>query len=301
MKKGDIIFFLKKSISIITAVLLVLLCACSNTRILVEGTKRIIINDEEKSKEDHIPLEDKEINEKTQGHYKVGKPYIIDNIEYIPKLVSYYNKKGIASWYGPKFHNKLTANGEIFDQDKISAAHKTLPLPSIVKVTNLNTQKFLFIRVNDRGPFVNNRIIDLSKEAAIQLNMFKKGTEKVRVELMDTGPHLLLEKFLNQAYLEKYVNNSNLEKKVLSIKKNAFYLQLGAFKKAQNAELYLERIKGKLDYQLSTYSSIFIDNSINYLHKVLIGPYEDEKNAKFAANKLLKLGYDTIIIILNKG
>ena len=85
-------------------------------------------------------------------------------------------KNGIASWYGPKFHNKPTANGEIFNQNSISAAHKTLPLPSIVKkVTNLKTNKFLYIRVNDRGLFINNRIIDLSKQAAIESTNFFQG------------------------------------------------------------------------------------------------------------------------------
>ena len=103
-------------------------------------------NPQKYGKYDHVP--------QGGGHYKIGEPYQINGNWYYPKEDSNYNEVGIASWYGPKFHNKLTANGEIFDQDKISAAHKTLPLPSIVKVTNLNTQKFLFIRVNDRGPFV---------------------------------------------------------------------------------------------------------------------------------------------------
>ena len=97
------------------------------------------------------------------GHYKVGNPYVIDGIKYIPKLVKNYNETGIASWYGPNFHLKKTANGEIFDQDKISAAHKTLPLPSIVKITD-NKKRVIYIRVNDRGPFVNNRIIDFPKK-----------------------------------------------------------------------------------------------------------------------------------------
>ena len=103
--------------------------ACTNTRVILEGTKKVI---NKTSKE----RESKNTNKNfSKGHYKVGNPYKINGIKYIPKLVSEYDEIGIASWYGPKFNLKKTANGEIFDQEKISAAHKTLPLPSIVKVT----------------------------------------------------------------------------------------------------------------------------------------------------------------------
>ena len=116
--------------------LLLFLEGCSNTRVLVEGTKRIIIEDDtQNNRSEKVSIKD---NEFTQGHFKIGNPYIINNIKYIPKLVSNYDEEGIASWYGPKFHKKLTANGEVFDQNKVSAAHKTLPLPSIVKVKNLS-------------------------------------------------------------------------------------------------------------------------------------------------------------------
>ena len=141
----------------ITTLLLLFLIInnCSNTRVVVEGVKKVIKKDKSEV------IEKENVSKVTKGHYKVGQPYVINNIQYIPKLVSHYNKNGIASWYGPKFDKKLTANGEVFYQNKVSAAHKTLPLPSLVKVTNLSNNKFLFIRVNDRGPFVNNRIIDL--------------------------------------------------------------------------------------------------------------------------------------------
>ena len=94
--------------------------------------------------------------------YKVGNKYKVKGKFYYPKKDMFYNKTGIASWYGPKFHGKLTANGEIYNQNALTAAHKTLPLPSSVKVTNLKNNKSLILRINDRGPFVNNRIIDLS-------------------------------------------------------------------------------------------------------------------------------------------
>ena len=118
--------------------------------------------------------------------YKVGNPYKINGKWYYPAIDYDYDETGYASWYGPGFHGKKTANGEIFDQNKISAAHRTLPLPSIVKVTNLENGKFLeSVRVNDRGPFARDRILDLSKEAAKELGFVNKGVTKVRVEILE--------------------------------------------------------------------------------------------------------------------
>jgi len=125
--------------------------------------------------------------------YKIGNPYVVDGKKYFPKKNLNYDEKGIASWYGPKFHGKLTANGEIFNQYKLTAAHKTLPIPSAVKVTNLKNNKSLILRVNDRGPFVNDRIIDLSYESAKKLNLLKSGTGFVRVQIL-RPESILLEK-----------------------------------------------------------------------------------------------------------
>ena len=90
----------------------------------------------------------------------------------------------MASWYGPDFHNGVTANGEIYDMHLMTAAHRTLPLPSIVRVTNLENGRSVVLRVNDRGPFVNNRIIDVSKLAAERLGFYEKGTTRVRVDIL---------------------------------------------------------------------------------------------------------------------
>ncbi|MBC7952602.1 MAG: septal ring lytic transglycosylase RlpA family protein [Rhodospirillaceae bacterium] len=116
--------------------------------------------------------------------YKVGKPYQVAGVWYYPREDFDYDETGIASWYGPDFHGKLTANGESFDQNAVSAAHKTLPLPSVVRVTNLDNGRSLVIRVNDRGPFVNGRIIDLSRRAAQLLGTEATGTAKVRVQVL---------------------------------------------------------------------------------------------------------------------
>ena len=118
------------------------------------------------------------------GHYKVGTPYQIDGVWYYPAVDYDYRETGIASWYGPQFHGNPTANGEIFNQYEISAAHRTLPLPSMVRVTNLENGRSLVVRVNDRGPFRNGRIIDLSTRAAQLLGFHKQGTAKVLVEIL---------------------------------------------------------------------------------------------------------------------
>ncbi len=116
------------------------------------------------------------------GRYQIGKPYTIRGRKYFPKEDPNYVKTGMASWYGPNFHGRLTANGEIYDQYSLSAAHPTMPLPSYAKVTNLENGSSVVVRVNDRGPFAHSRIIDLSARAAELLGYQRKGIAKVRVE-----------------------------------------------------------------------------------------------------------------------
>jgi rare lipoprotein A len=128
------------------------------------------------------------------GHYKVGKPYKINKVRYFPKEVNVYDKTGLASWYGPGFHGKKTANGETFNQRSLTAAHPTLPLPSIVRVTNLSNNKSVIVRVNDRGPFARNkrnRIIDLSEKTAEVLDIKNKGVSRVRVKLLPNATKAL--------------------------------------------------------------------------------------------------------------
>ena len=122
------------------------------------------------------------------GTYKVGNPYQVGGIWYVPKEDPSYDQTGVASWYGDEFHMKQTANGETFDMHAVSAAHTTLPLPSMVEVTNLDNGRKLTVRVNDRGPFVGNRVIDLSHEAARQLGYDQKGLANVRVRYLGPAP-----------------------------------------------------------------------------------------------------------------
>lgn len=122
------------------------------------------------------------------GHYMVGKPYKVAGRWYRPQYDPHYDKVGTASWYGPNFHGRLTANGEVFDQYALSAASPTLPLPSYVRVTNLENHRSVIVRVNDRGPYAHGRLIDLSGRAASMLGFVEEGTAKVRVQYVGKAP-----------------------------------------------------------------------------------------------------------------
>ncbi len=121
---------------------------------------------------------------KSQGTFKVGTPYKIDGKRYYPKESYDLSETGIASWYGPQFHGKQTANGEIFDMNELTAAHRTLQMPSLVRVTNLENGRSLIVRVNDRGPYKKGRIIDVSKRSAELLGFKGQGTAKVRIDVL---------------------------------------------------------------------------------------------------------------------
>jgi rare lipoprotein A len=121
---------------------------------------------------------------RSRGYYKVGAPYQVNGVWYYPRVDYAYDESGTASWYGEAFNGKPTANGETFDLTHVSAAHKTLQLPSVVEVTNLQNGRALKVRVNDRGPFAGDRIIDLSRRAAQLLGFERAGTAPVRVKIM---------------------------------------------------------------------------------------------------------------------
>ncbi len=116
--------------------------------------------------------------------YKVGNPYEVSGSWYYPREDYSYDETGIASWYGQEFHGERTANGEIFNKDELTAAHRTLPMPSLARVTNLDNGRSIVVRINDRGPFANGRIIDVSQRAAELLGFEQSGTAKVRVQVL---------------------------------------------------------------------------------------------------------------------
>ena len=122
------------------------------------------------------------------GTYRVGKPYTVAGRIYVPEEDVNYREEGLASWYGNDFHGRLTANGEIFDMDSLTAAHPTLPMPCYARVTNLSNGKSLIVRVNDRGPYHGNRLIDVSNKAAELLEFKGNGVARVRVEYVARAP-----------------------------------------------------------------------------------------------------------------
>lgn len=146
-----------------------LLSACSEARYAAHVAKQIPFPGDET---DNV------------GHYKVGNSYDIQGRRYQPKETFNHTETGMASWYGPGFHNKRTANGEIFDENELTAAHRTLQLPSIIRVINLANGRSVILRVNDRGPFARDRILDVSKRAASLLGFKDKGTTKIRLEVL---------------------------------------------------------------------------------------------------------------------
>lgn len=118
------------------------------------------------------------------GTYKIGAPYKVEGVTYTPQEEFNHVETGVASWYGPGFHGKSTANGERYDQSERTAAHRTLQMPSIVRVTNLDNGLSTVVRINDRGPFARSRVIDLSRAAAQELDIVRNGTGRVRIEQM---------------------------------------------------------------------------------------------------------------------
>jgi len=122
------------------------------------------------------------------GHYQLGAPYVVGGRTYVPQENPHYRAEGLASWYGEDFHGRLTANGEVYDMHGISAAHPTLPLPCYARVTNLKNGRSIIVRVNDRGPYHSNRLIDLSTKAAHLLDFYGDGLAPVRVEYVSPAP-----------------------------------------------------------------------------------------------------------------
>ena len=197
--------------------------------------------------------------------YKVnGRTYCVRDVP--PGYVEY----GIASWYGPGFHGKRTANGEIYNMYKLTAAHKTLPLNTYVKVINLENGKSVIVKVNDRGPFVEGRIIDLSYAAAKRLGMLKRGTAKVKLVVFG-----------------KKVNN---EYKFVNLGKGTFYVQVGAFKNKLNAFRYKKKILSEYGIQTEVIK-------LNGYYRVLAGPVSSYKKAKQFKLRLKRMGLSGSFII----
>ena len=232
-----------------------------------------------------------------EGFYKLGKPYEIKGRWYFPRVDTSYDEVGIASWYGEDFHGKLTANGETYDMNSLSAAHRTLPLPVLARVVNLENGRSLVVRVNDRGPFANNRIIDLSKRSAEILGFAHKGVARVRVT------------YVGQAYVNK---NTRIRKPKLSLaplpgpsaqaqaKKAkstsdtaAYYVQVGQALKWKDALVLRARLTAFGTAKLRPFKK----TSQGQLYHVLLGPLAAQEEAESKKAQLLKRGYEEANIL----
>ena len=252
--------------------------------------------------------------------FKIGQKYLIKGKYYFPKRDLYYNKTGIASWYGPKFHGKITANGEIYDQNAFTAAHKTLPIPSAVKVTNLKNNISVELRINDRGPFINDRIIDLSSKAADILDLKRNGTGLVRVTVLKGKSEILEDlakkgffpeiKDLPKADLPKInvpkitnVKVEGSEKKNIKNKINydlknlkkdfKIFIKLASFSSLQSAKI----MKEKLSYVENI--KIYKIKKINHvIYQVKAGPFLNVKKVDDLHSLLLQRGMQGAKIIV---
>ena len=180
-----------------------------------------------------------------------------------------YREIGVASWYGKKFHGRLTANGETYDMYGLTAAHKTLPLPTWVKVTNLDNGRKVILKVNDRGPFHDNRLIDLSWKAALELGFADVGTAPVVVEALSGESEARLTSAAWTASKPASISSTEA----------TYYLQLGAFSQLRSAELLQERVNsliGKHALQDINVRILQSESGETVLHKVWIGPILDE-------------------------
>ena len=189
-----------------------------------------------------------------------NRPYKVFGKTYYPMTtLKPYTATGYATWYGKKYHGNKTSIGEVYDMYKMTAAHKTLPLPCYVKVTNLKNDKTVIVRVNDRGPFVKDRIIDLSYAAANRLEIIEKGSELVKVELID---------------LDKKVKVSKVNKQI--------YIQAGLFSDEKNANNLIDKIK-----KLGTVKNENIKKIKNEdQFQVLIGPFKNNQKAEIKKDEL---------------
>lgn len=225
-------------------------------------------------------------DENYAGHYKVGSPYQIKNITYYPRHDPAYDEVGMASWYGDHFHCKQTSNGQVFNKRELSAAHKTLPLPSMARVTNLVNNKSVVVIINDRGPFVGDRIIDLSEGAAERINMKKTGVAKVRVTYLEAETNMLLAK--------------------LNLDRNIKYASKHKTKTASKPVLLAENKVSKSVHknsleQVAVRTNPYMKKNELEEVEILVGKYSNKKEAIKTVKNLSGIGYAKLSQIPNQG
>jgi rare lipoprotein A len=234
--------------------------------------------------------------------YKVGDPYQIDGQWYYPKEEFHAVETGIASWYGAEFHGKPTANGETYDMNAITAAHRTLQMPSVVRVTNLENGRSLTLRVNDRGPFARGRIIDLSRRSAELLGVYEVGTAKVRVEVLPEESRMVKEATLrgqpsDLLQLASFATPAappppppplavEPQLRVVPVGPSGIYIQAGAFANHENALRVRDAIA-----ELAPATITPVSATGQRLFRVRLGPLASVDDADAALERVVKRGY----------
>jgi rare lipoprotein A len=220
-----------------------------------------------------------------ESYVVFGKRYHVD------KTSEGYLERGTASWYGSKFHGRKTSSGAIFNMYDITAAHRTLPIPSYARVTHLDNGRSLIVKINDRGPFAHNRIIDLSYAAAKKLGIIKNGTAKV--EVLALPPYQYLQGHRKPRPMR--VNSKPAAPPVQpmatptqrAVNSQPVFIQVGAFSNRDNAELLKNRLMNHLNHPVR------IESSENQWYKVRVGPLADPAEAQQIAGRLNGLGIDS--------
>lgn len=237
------------------------------------------------------------------GRYKVGSPYSVNGKRYFPRENTGYDKVGKASWYGPTFHRRQTANGEYFDMNRLTGAHPTLPLPSFVRVTNLSNDKSVVIRVNDRGPYSHNRVIDVSKKAADVLGFRGRGTVKVRVQYVSRAPLNGDDYYTYTASRKpkpapkrvaaRQAPRKTTYKQQVSLD-DGLYIQAASFASRGNAY----RLQNTLG-SLGRVRVVASDINGQTFYRVRVGPLTNNRDAKIALRKIVDAGHTGATLIID--
>lgn len=215
------------------------------------------------------------------------KPYNVRGVWYYPlPSADGYVEEGLASWYGADFHGKPTACGEPFDMNAMTAAHKTLPLGTFVKVTSLDTNQSVIVRVNDRGPFVSGRIIDLSSKASQELGVKGKGLAHVRVEAVEVASEQRIGK-----------NTYWKVEPVPSLRYGLFAIQIGSFREATNAY----RLRKNMSASYDTIQVLPFSLEGDLFYRVQVGAYTDLLLARQEMHKLRQRGFSDAFVIAMEG
>jgi rare lipoprotein A len=236
---------------------------------------------------DVVPREERRTSAGNKSPYTVnGRTYLVLENE------AGYSETGMASWYGRKFHGHLTSNGEVYDMFQLSAAHTTLPIPSYVRVTNLDNGRSVIARINDRGPFHPGRIVDMSYAGAVLLGYARTGTARVRVEAITPGAGVLSAAPVappaasvpeTVVYAAPSVETVAIERQLIEENRGAEYLQVGAFSSEASARNLMAQLQGvKLQGVTRMDVVVHSESGSNgaMLHKVRIGPLTDEVQAR---------------------